>query len=209
MRDKLAITNISKAIQKIQNIWHCKHCVATFVLFALVAVPHNISAVCSSNVDMGNHKLVNIGAMYFSGNLKMYTKYMTIGGVKYASFKVSDGVFSSSYQQCTSSNGNAYYLVTGTERLTACPAGSTLKNIGSSTGSPTPKQVFDAVGTHLGGTPGCASNRIYIGAADSGMRYFNNLDHSGNDPVAGDTWSYVSSGYYSYTTIPLCKLDYQ
>ena len=216
MRDKLAITNISKAIhkmQKIQNIGqqitNCKYCIATLLCGLCLFVPHNINAVCKYHIDMGGNALRNINDIIFSANVKLYMPYITIGGVKYATFKVSDGLLDSSYRKCTSSDSNVYYLVTGTQRLTACPAGSTLKNIGSSTGSPTPKQVFDAVGTNLGGVPGCSSARIYIAAADSGMRYFNNADHSGNNPVAGDGWSYVSSGYASYTAIPLCKLDWQ
>ena len=213
MRDKLALTNISKAIQKIQNIrqqiTNCKYCIATLLCGLCLFVPNNISAVCKYQIDMGGNSLRNINGIVFSADIKFYIPYITIAGVKYANTKVSDGLLDSSYSSCTSSDGNAYYLVTGTQRLTACPSGSRLHNIGSSTGSPTPKQVFDAVGIGVARSTSCVVEAIYIAATDGGMRYFHQGDHNGNNPVAGDEWSYVSSGYGSFSATPLCKLDYQ
>jgi len=122
---------ISQTIQKlIKKLQECKHCIATFAISVLLIVPHNISAVCSSNVDMGTHNLVNVGAMYFNGPVKIYMPYMTFGGVHYASPLVSDGLFDSSYSKCTSTNGNQYYQISSSQRASACPDNTTLISLG-------------------------------------------------------------------------------
>ncbi len=201
---------ILQTIQKLTiGLKKCKYCIAGFALFMLVVLPHNIQSSCDYTLDMNGHSLTTVGNITWVNNQKQYYGTVTIAGIKYVSTKVGQGFQGNSYEVCTSSNGNAYYLATGAQRLSACPDGSSLITIGSATGTPTPKQVFDTLGIGIGGAPNCISNVIYIAATDSGMRFFNTVDHNGNNPVASNTWSYISSGYGSYTTMPLCKLDYQ
>jgi len=214
MRDKLAITNIVKAIQKVQKIQKIgqqitnhKHCLSVFVLFLLVVVPHNISAVCSSDIDMDTHSLINVDELYFNGRIIMYDqKSFEIAGVRYVSALVSDGMFASTNSRtCTSTNGNSYYLVSKNDRLTACPADSSVITIGATNNTPTPAQVSSIIGNNVAAvSTGCLTNRFYMITDDTDMyyKYF-----SGSTP-SGD-WQTVSWGSGGWEGLPLCKLDFQ
>ena len=189
----------TKLLTKLQN---CKHCLAIFVLFLLVVVPHNISAVCSSDVDLDSKVIINVD--YVEWNQKM-PAYVTIAGAKYASSKVSDGLFSSSYQQCTGSDGNSRYTLSGPEAKAAgaCPAGSTLQPLPDLTGHPTPTEVDNAIGKTVW-INACRDWQIVLQGTDS------NADRYAENTITASTdWLNHGSSGERHHGFPLCKLDFQ
>ena len=81
-------------------------------------------------------------------NQPQYYGTVTIAGIKYVSTKAGQGLQGNSYKVCTSSNGNAYYTLSGAETKASgtCPAGSTLQALPATTGHPTPAEVFNVIG---------------------------------------------------------------
>ena len=200
----LNLISQTKLITKLQN---CKHYIATLLCNLCLFVPNNISAVCSSDVDINNHVMINIDAVEFHDRIKMYSqKNFEIAGVRYVSTKVSDGVFAGRQSRtCTSTNGNAYYLVSKNNRLTSCPDGSSIVTIGSTSATPTPAQVSSVIGNEIASIGGgCLSNRFYMMTDDTDMHY---TWFSGSAPSGG--WSTISWSSGSWEGTPLCKLDFQ
>ena len=107
---------ILQIIQKLTlHLKQCKSCIAGFALFMLVVLPYNIQSACSSNVSMDGYKLANAKTIYFSWDISPIPFTIVINGIKYASPKVSDGLFDglTQYHICTTSKGEQLYFIRG------------------------------------------------------------------------------------------------
>ena len=181
-----------------------KNCLISLVL-TLVVLPHNIQSACSSDVSMDGYKLENVTAIYFSGDIYPIPFTMVIDGIKYASTKLSDGVFDGSYKQCTGSDGNAYYTLSGpeTKAAGACPTGSTLQALPATNGRPTPAEVDNAIGRAVW-INSCRNWQIVLQGTNT------NQDRYAEGSITVSTvWKNHWASGENHHGFPLCKLDYQ
>jgi len=172
----------------------------------LLIVPHNIGAVCDYMIDMDGNAIIQIKTIVWSGDgvQKAYGT-VTIGGVKYVSSEVGQGM-SDGYQKCTSSNGKNYYVLSHSESQSACPTGTTLQALpGTGTGvTPNVQEVHGAIGmVAYHPNDGCRNwQNVLMGTDLRTMRYHDQT------PSSTDVWtSFNPSGLHK--GFPLCKLDYQ
>jgi hypothetical protein len=135
----------------------------------------NLNSVCVANVDMGRNDLINVKHLMVDGDIELggvVQKFINIGGTLYIDPEVSALNFPNSKKSCQSSNGKWYHLFKGDERISACPSGSILEDIGY---MPTPAQaraVFGLVGV-ADATLACSQNLliIYERSYRNGFRY--------------------------------------
>ena len=174
----------------------------------LVVLPYNIQSACSSNVSMDGYKLANVKTIYFSGDISPIQFTMVIDGIKYASIKVSDGLFDglTKYHICSSSKGYNVYLSEQNAPKTSasrCPSGSTLW----SSNIPTPYNVYAAIGTVKAWQNTCYDYDGFHIISSSGIRYYN--FYGGNTIQTSASWSYNNDDISHSWGVTLCKLNYQ